>query len=181
MLAELSPVSLKDIPESDLGDFNHPSAVRCNSNLGFLTPSLVKSLINPSPPTGPLYSPDEALQLSLDVSAHGVSNWLGAKIPIRSHLNIDAMSLLLDKFPDPWVLRGSKFGWPLSRPQDLPLSGVTWPNHASCNKHIVQVLEFIETEVSLGALYPLGLAPKYLMPPISTIPLLCVPKPPSLT
>ena len=41
--------------------------------------------------------------------------------------------------------------------------------------------QFFQAEVQHGAILPLGPAPAAIPPPISTIPLLCVPKPPSLT
>ena len=105
----------------------------------------------------------------------------GACIPIKTHLNVQAMSILLAQYPDPWVLRGATHGWPLSRDRTLPLSCQTWPNHASCHKNMDQVTQFFADEISFGAIYSLGHAPASLPPPVSTIPLLCVPKPPSLT
>ena len=109
LLAELSPAVLQDIPETDLGDVNHPAAVRCHANDGSFTVSTIKSL-NSSIPMGPLYTPDEALSLALQVSSFQTPNWRGAKIPIRSHLNVKALSSLLEKYPDPWVLREATFG-----------------------------------------------------------------------
>ena len=110
LLAELSPAVLQDIPEADLGDVNHPAAIRCNSAQGLFAVSDIKALINHSPPTGPLYTSEEVLNLALEVSAHNSSNWKGAQIPIRTHLNVDALSILLEKYPDPWVLRGAIYG-----------------------------------------------------------------------
>ena len=103
------------------------------------------------------------------------------QIPIHSHLNFAAFEILFQDYADYWVLKGAKFGLPLSRDQALPLSGVTWPNHSSCNKHLSQVDTFFAEEVSHGTVFPLGLAPAAILPPISTIPLLCVPKAPSVT
>ena len=56
LLAELSPTDLQDIPEADLGDINHPAAVRCNSAHSLFAVSDVKALVNNSPPVGPLYT-----------------------------------------------------------------------------------------------------------------------------
>ena len=64
LLAELSPAVLQDIPESDLGDVNHPAAVRCNSANGLFTVADIKALIDHSPPVGPLYTSKEALSLA---------------------------------------------------------------------------------------------------------------------
>ena len=104
LIAELAPVELQDIPESDPGDLNHPAAIRCNANHGYLYSSQVQSLINKSPQAGPLYTAEQALQLSLLVSSHNLSNWQGARVPVRSHLDVKALAILLDKYPDKWVL-----------------------------------------------------------------------------
>ena len=181
LLAELSPAILQDIPEPDLGDLNHPASTRSQSNPGLYSLEHILSLVNPAPPTGPLYTSQEVQQLALDVSATNQPNWRSLKIPVKSHLNIDALSSLLETYPDPWVLRGSKFGWPLSRDPLHPVSGVTWPNHASCYQNLEQVNKYFEDEISFGAVFAIGHSPASLSPPITTIPLLCVPKPPSLT
>ena len=181
LLAELSPVDLQDIPEPDLGDLNHPAATRSQSNTGLFDLEYIQSLVSPDPPQGPLYTPEDALRLALEVSASGHPNWCGQQTVLKSHLNLKALNVLLDSFPDPWVVRGATYGWPLSRYKSLPLSGITWPNHTSCFKHLSQVEEFFDLEISHGAVFLLGHAPSSLSPPITTIPLLCVPKPPSLS
>ena len=177
LLTELSPVILEDIPDPDQGNLNHPAAVMSSDQFGLYSLNEVISLTNNDIPAGPLYSPDKALRLALSVSNSGSSNWQVCKIPVKSHLNLPALNTLLADYPDPWVLRGCQFGWPLSHDCSLPLSGVTWKNHASCQCNFSQVLEFFATEVSFGAMFPLGINPKLLPPPVSTIPLLCVPKP----
>ena len=172
---------LEDTPDPDLGNLLHPAAVWSNSPVSLFKKEFVDSLVDTAPLTGPSYIPDEALQLALDVNKLQSPNWRGAQIPVRSHLNMPALEVLLHDFTDSMVLMGLQYGWPLSRDPALPLSGVTWPNHSSCLKHISQVQEFFNSEIDHGAVFPLGIAPSRIPPPISTIPLLCVPKPPSLT
>ena len=108
-------------------------------------------------------------------------NWCGLRIPVKSHLNLKALKFILQDYPDPWILRGSAYGWPLSRDPAVHHSGITWPDHVSCDKHIDQVNEYTWDEVKQGATSPLDPAPLQIPPPISTIPILCVSKPPSLT
>ena len=181
LMAELFPVDLHDIPEVDSGDINHPAISHSLQRLGLFTNDEILSNTGPHPPQGPLYTPSEAVDLALQISTSGSSNWCGLQVPVRSHLNIPSLQFLLKSYPDPWPLRGATYGWPLSRDSSIHLSGVTWPNHHSCQLHMDQVDEFIQVEVGHGAIFPLGPAPFQLPPPISTIPFLCVPKPPSLT
>ena len=175
------PVTLEDIPDPDLGDLNHPATVRVNTESSILSPEFIQSVLAPALPEGPLYSSSSALGLALTVSNSGLPNWRGLKVPVKSHLNLHALKQMLKKYPDPWALRGSEYGWPLSRDPALPLSGVTWHNHKSCFQHLDQVNAYFDDEVKFGAIFELGPAPVKIPPPISTIPLLCVPKPPSLS
>ena len=181
LLAELVPAELEALPGVDLGDLNHPSISRSLCNSGLFSTEEVLASAGPHPKAGPLYTPDEAVDLALLVSESLKPNWRGLRVPVKSHLNLKALEFLLKDYSDPWILRGSTYGWPLSRDPALHLSGVTWPNHDSCNRHMAQVNEFFWDEVNHGAIFPLGPAPVKIPPPISTIPLLCVPKPPSLT
>ena len=155
-MAELSPVILQDIPDPDLGDINHPAATSSCETLGRFSYQQIESLINPCPPTGPLYTPQQALDLALFVSNTGLPNWKGSQVPIKSHLNLKALNSLLAGYTDQWVLRGSTYGWPLSRDPAVPLSGITWPNHTSCLKHLDQVNQYFEDEVSFGAVFRWG-------------------------
>ena len=180
LLAELSPVVLADIPEADAGDLFHPASIFSDSNPGLYSYTQIQSL-HSYIPDGPLYSSSEALELALGIQSSGLPNWRSCQIQVKSHLNIAALEFLLSSYTDPWVIRGSKYGWPLSRDPELQLSGITWPNHTSCDAHLDQVHEFLDNEIGLGAVFSLGFAPDQLCPPISTIPLLCVPKPPSKT
>ena len=180
-MTELSPAMLLDIPDPDQGDLNHPAASRALDQVGKFSFADITHCSANHPPKGPLYTPSDAVHLAQQVSDSGLANWCGLQLEVRSHLNLGALQFLLKDFSDPWPLRGSEFGWPLSRDPALHLSGTTWPNHSSCHQHMDQVDQFFQVEVQHGAILPLGPAPAAIPPPISTIPLLCVPKPPSLT
>ena len=82
LLAELSPAVLQDIPESDLGDVNHPASVRSSSANGLFTISDIQALVDPSSPVGPLYTSEEALNLAVHVSSFDLPNWRGG---LHSH------------------------------------------------------------------------------------------------
>ena len=55
---------------------------------------------------------------------------------------------------------------------------VTWDNHSSEVRNTSRVVAWINKEVKLGAIFCLGKCPYLIQPPVSTIPLLTVPKPP---
>ena len=74
-----------------------------NSDIGLFEPAFIKSLIDPAIKSGPLYTPQEALQLALQVSSSGHPNWSNLKMPIRSHLNLAALEILLQDYTDDWV------------------------------------------------------------------------------
>ena len=109
---------------------------------------------------------------------HGSPNFSGLREPVRSHLNLPALEFLLADYSDPWPLRGSTYGWPLDRDPAVHLSGVVWPNHDSAIRNMEQVNAFLWEEVQHGAMFPLGPFPEGLSHPLSTVPLLTVPKPP---
>ena len=129
-------------------------------------------------PQGPLYTPRQVVDLSLQVKSSQLPNYAGLKIPLRTHLNLPALNFVLAQYPDPWPLLGSTYGWPLDRDPAVHLSGVTWPNHSSALRNIDQVDKYLWEEVHAGAIFPLGPTTDRLVLPVSTIPLLTVPKPP---
>jgi hypothetical protein len=181
-LASLAPVDLVDLDQKDMGRLDHPASFLSREATGRYSCAEIAAAAGPRPPEGPRYTPDEALELALRVEHSGRPNHTKLRIPVRSHLNIPALAFALADCPDAWPLRGATFGWPLGRDPAVHLSGITWPNHNSAVKHMDQVQKYVETEVRLGALFPLGPAPARLAPySISTIPLLTVPKPPHPT
>ena len=127
-------------------------------------------------PLKPEYSPREFFDLACKIEQSGSPNALGLQIPIKSHLHIEAWTELLADFPDPWVLQGVTYGWPLGVDRTLPSAQHPWPNHDSCNRFMREVNQFFWKEVSLGALYPLGPAAGSIPPGSTTVPILTVPK-----
>ena len=109
-MTELAPVDLQDTLNLDLGDLNHPAISRALDQSGLFTAEQILTSAGPCPPPGPLYTPKEVVDLALKVSDSGSPNWQGLKIPVKSHLNLQALNFILEKFPDPWVLRGSTYG-----------------------------------------------------------------------
>ena len=181
--AGLGPVLLEQGKHIDSGDFAHPAVHNAIKAQGRFTLDDLTAVAcrNQHLSTGPLYTPKQALALALTVDKVGEPNYCGARIPVKSHLNTEVLQFLLADYSDPWPLRGAVFGWPLDRDRSVPLSNTVWDNHNSCHRNIDQVNDFITAEVNHGAIFPLGLAPANLSPPVSTIPLLCVPKLPDLT
>ena len=180
LLALLTPVALEDVAEESLGNLSHP-AIALSTGPGLYSRDEVLASAGPHPTPGPLYSPQEVVALSNRALQHGSPNYSGLKEPLRSHLNLPALKFLLADFTDPWPLQGSTYGWPLDRDPAVHLSGVVWPNHDSALRNLGQVNDYVWDEVQLGAMYPLGSSPAGLSYPVSTVPLLTVPKPPHQT
>ena len=172
----LQPVKLSvdDVPPPS---GSHPAVCKW-SGPGLFSQAQVLASAGPQREPGPCYDPFEVVRLATHVESFGCPNFEGARVEVRSHLNVPALEFLLTDYDDKWVVRGSKYGWPLSRDKNWPLSGKIWPNHGSALRNLDKVKTFIDNEVKLGAVYCLGHVPVELPPPLSTIPLLTVPKAP---
>ena len=177
----ICPVVLEDVELADQGDEGHPAVVSAVNVAGKFSLGQIQESAGPVPPVGPLYTPEQAVGLANLVSSSGYHNYNGFRIPVRSHLNLPTWEFVLRDYEDEWVLRGSVYGWPLSRDRRHPISGVTWPNHSSAVRDLAKVKAWIEKEERLGAMVRLGPSLLRLRPPLSTIPLLTVPKPPDPT
>ena len=143
---------------------------------GTVSPANLSLRYSHAAPVVPEYTPQQYLALALQVRDSGASNADGPKVLIRSHLNLPAWEDLLSDEPHKWALNGVKYGFKLGIDETLPVSSQWWPNHGSCDKFPKEVNQFVETEVSFGAMFPLGPDPSVLPPGSSNIPLLTVPK-----
>ena len=149
----LDPVVLSDVSQVDLGNLEHPAVTRCSSRLGRYAVTDLEGLGIKSPDLGPLYTPVEVSKIAQYVSSFGAPNYCGAKIVVRSHLNLGVLEFLLADYPNEWIFRGAKYGWPLCRDGSFPLSGVTWPNHSSARSNMKKVLEWVRNEGQKGAIF----------------------------
>lgn len=85
------------------------------------------------------------------IKAHATPNYLGAKIPVESGLNIIAWEAALATYHDNIICQYLKYGWPLGYHRAVPPVSVE-KNHPSADHHMSHVTAFVEKELSFGAL-----------------------------
>lgn len=125
----------------------------------------------------PYYTAAEALALAHLVSSSGKTNVGSYKISLKSGLNLPAWDHLLHDYPDWRVVEGARYGWSLNRDRSEPNSGKQWPNHKSALNFMPEIKEYMNKERKFGSVVFLGKSPP-LSKPVTTIPLMTVPKPP---
>lgn len=81
----------------------------------------------------------------------GLPNFLGAKIPICSALNLNAWRLKLAQYHDKEICTFLEFGWPVGYHSITPPSSAE-VNHPSATCHPTHISKFLETELSHGAM-----------------------------
>lgn len=78
-------------------------------------------------------------------------NFLGAKIPVRSQLNIHNWRQSLAGYHDSSICDFLEYGWPLGYQLDKPPT-TTIQNHPSATHHPQHIAKFIATELRHGAI-----------------------------
>ncbi|KAI8486041.1 hypothetical protein Bbelb_361410 [Branchiostoma belcheri] len=113
--------------------------------------------------------------MSGPMSSTGLPNFLGARIPVTSSLNIPAWRAALDTYPDSRLVDFLEFGFPINIQPDLysqPLN-LSFSNHRSALDHPDHVDEFFTTELSHDAIsgpYPAKPFPFTVTPvPLQTV------------
>ena len=107
---------------------------------------------------GPDREPVEAstkyqyLNIAETIRRTGLPNYRGARIPIKSGLNINAWEHHLKDYPNKHLLQYLKFGFPLSAKNTHLLNNTDIDNHFSAREYPDQVNQYIEKEKSLGAM-----------------------------
>ena len=91
------------------------------------------------------------LQCIQAVQESGLYNFQGCRIPVGSHINIQLLDGLLTEYHDREILDFLQYGWPIERDPDIPLElgGI---NHKGATMFNVQVDEYIQKEIQLGAM-----------------------------
>ena len=82
----------------------------------------------------------------------GYPNAWNARIPVKSGWNLELMDSLLVNYEDREVVSWLKYGWPISRPPNIPDPMPTFKNHGSAQKFPDQVKKYIEKEQKRGAI-----------------------------
>jgi hypothetical protein len=85
------------------------------------------------------------------VRAFSRPNFLGARVPVPSGLNIEAWEQLLKTYPDRDLVQFLKFGWPINYcSEEIPWP--TWNNHKSARDFPEHIKSYIDTELAAGTL-----------------------------
>ncbi|XP_066278616.1 uncharacterized protein [Branchiostoma lanceolatum] len=102
----------------------------------------------------PLAPGESVIELYSAVAETGVPNYIGARLPVKSSLNIPAWRLLLANYPDSSLPDFLEFGWPInidSNRYAFP-DNVCYTNHHSAIDYSADVDSFIAKELEYGAL-----------------------------
>ena len=92
------------------------------------------------------------LSIAETIKNTGVSNYILARIPIKSDLHLDAWEYYLRDYPDKRLLQYLKFGFPLSIGNPDGLCNTQIVNHYSALQYPDQVLQYIAKEMDLRAI-----------------------------
>ena len=85
------------------------------------------------------------------VKTYGCHNYMGARVPLKSQLNIDKWEEYLTDYWDKQLVEFLKFGFPMGFNRDCPLQHEV-KNHSSAIVYPNDIQAYIEEEVSLGAI-----------------------------
>ena len=129
-------------------DYNDHSKTRGFLNHG----QAVFEFIGPDREPVQLNSIEEYLQVADIIRTTNSPNYRCARIPIISDLNISAWEKHLQDYHDQFLIQYLKFGFPLSLkcPDNLSRTDIT--NHFSAVSEAKAVTNYIEKEISLGAM-----------------------------
>ena len=149
-LQSLSDVGSKNISmtKSKIKDFNYP-----DKKVGYLTQVKTDfSFIGPDRAPVELNSIDTLLNIADIIRETGEPNYKCARIPIRSGLQVEAWAKYLEDYSDKRVMQYIKFGFPLSLINPNELNNTEITSHFSACQYPRQVQEYIDKELSLGAM-----------------------------
>ena len=86
------------------------------------------------------------------VRASGKPNYLGARIPVPTHWELDLLENLLDYYEDKLAAEFLRYGWPMSRSIFLHTCGSAKVNHKSAIKFSEAINQYLATEHSKNTL-----------------------------
>ena len=93
----------------------------------------------------------DPIEIHKEVQKYDLPNYLGARIPVKSQLNIEAWEELLQGYWDSHLLECLKFGFPLGFNRMCPLRHDK-DNHKSASEFPEHVDKYIAEELALGAI-----------------------------
>lgn len=104
----------------------------------------------------------EFFELYENIKAYSTPNYLGARIPVKSGLNLEAWVIALAHYHDKELWQYLRYGWPIGYHKHSPPASLE-ENHQSATQHLQDVRAFINKELSYGALVgPFDSSPLYL-------------------
>ena len=95
---------------------------------------------------------DQFIAVAKIIQSTNLPNYKMARIPVSSSLNIEAWEQYLSDYPDKRVIQYLKFGFPLSLSDNNDLHNTDISNHASAIQYPEDVEEYLNKEISLGAI-----------------------------
>ena len=115
-----------------IGQDTHPGVSIPSKRVGFLNHSPEKfQFIGPDRAPITVSSIDKCLQIASVISDTGVPNYVKARVPLVSGLNIAEWEVELQDYPDQMLIQYLKFGFPLSLLNPSQLHNTSVKNHHS--------------------------------------------------
>lgn len=93
----------------------------------------------------------EFCDLYMNIKSWNLPNFLGARIPLKSNLNLPAWDSYLSDYHDKLLCQFLTYGWPVGYLSDTPPQSVEI-YHTSAENNIPHVKKFINTELAYDAL-----------------------------
>ena len=155
-----------------------PNAPDQSQASGTFTISQLLEMFPPAPELRKFYTIEEAVELSDKIVATGLPNYQGARVEIKSGLNIPAWKFFLQGYDkEKVVLDGITYGWLLNWTCNPPLCGQTIPNHPTAEKkYPVLFKEWTKSQTDLGMLIGPLRRDQLPWPNLTTVPLHTVDK-----
>ena len=89
---------------------------------------------------------DQYLHVATTIKATGKPNYMSARIPVKSDLNLETWEEHLRDYSDKRLFQYLKFGFPLSLRESDELSNTQVVNHYSALQYPEQVLQYLNKE-----------------------------------
>ena len=95
---------------------------------------------------------NQYLRIAETIRQTGLPNYRGARIPIKSGLNLEAWERHLSDYPNRKLMQYLKFGFPLSIQTPDKLTNIDVKNHFTALQHPKEVATYLQQEMSFGAI-----------------------------
>ena len=99
-----------------------------------------------------LETEDTDIMRAKAVKEKGYPNMYGAKIPVKSGWNLQALEHHLKDYHDKEVIEGIRYGWPTGRLPTLQDPARTFKNHQGATEHPEALKKYIRKEKAKGAI-----------------------------